>query len=122
MVYDLLKLGLFTDENGVMSNRTRGKLFEILGFGNWENGRDVDDAHISKAERENLALEEGYVVPDVVDDHSIHLQEHVKLAVSSRCTKDEAFHERVLQHITAHKEFGALESGVKELEKQMGEL
>ena len=122
MVYDLLKLGLFTDENGVMSNRTRGKLFEILGFGNWENGRDVDDAHISKAERENLALEEGYVVPDVVDDHSIHLQEHIKLAVSSRCTKDEAFHERVLQHITAHKEFGALESGVKELEKQMGEL
>jgi hypothetical protein len=122
MVYDLLKLGLFTDENGVMTNRTRGRLFEILGFGNWENGRDVDDAHISKAERENLALETEFVVPDVVDDHAIHVNEHVKLAVSSRCMKDEAFHERVLRHITAHKEYGTLDMGVKELEKQMGEI
>ena len=61
MVYDLLKLGLFTDESGVMSNRTRGKLFEILGFGNWENGRDLDEAHIGKATRENLALEQEFV-------------------------------------------------------------
>jgi hypothetical protein len=36
--------------------------------------------------------------------------------------KDEAFHERVLRHITAHKEYGTLDMGVKELEKQMGEI
>ncbi|MEG1663649.1 MAG: hypothetical protein RR338_06650, partial [Clostridia bacterium] len=39
MVYDLLKLGLFADENGALSARTKTKLFEILGFGNWEQSR-----------------------------------------------------------------------------------
>lgn len=122
MVYDLLKLGLFTDESGVMTNRTRGKLFEILGFGNWESGRDLDEAHISKAMRENLLLEDEVVLPDSVDDHKTHITEHTKLAVSQRCKKDKEFYERVLRHITAHKEFSALESGISELERKMGEV
>lgn len=122
MVYDLLKLGLFTDESGVMTNRTRGKLFEILGFGNWESGRDLDEAHISKAMRENLLLEDEVVLPDSVDDHKTHITEHTKLAVSQRCKKDKEFYERVLRHITAHKEFSTLESGISELERKMGEV
>ena len=122
MVYDLLKLGLFTDESGVMSNRTRGKLFEILGFGNWENGRDLDEAHISKAMRENMLLEDEYIVPDVVDDHKTHIAEHTKLAISQRCGKNHDFYERVLRHITAHREYSTLDSGVSELERKMGEL
>lgn len=122
MVYDLLKLGLFTDERGVMSNRTRAKLFEILGFGNWENGRDIDEAHINKAGRENLILEEDFITPDPVDNHAIHIDEHTRLAVSQRCQNDEAFKERVLRHITAHKEYSTLDSGIQNLEKQMGEI
>ena len=122
MVYDLLKLGLFTDESGVMTNRTRGKLFEILGFGNWENGRDLDEAHINKAMRENIILEDGFVTPDVVDDHKTHIAEHTKLAISQRCNNDQSFYERVLRHITAHREYSTLESGVSELERKMGEI
>ncbi len=122
MVYDLLKLGLFTDENGVMTNRTRGKLFEILGFGNWENGRDLDEAHLSKADRENLELEQRPVTPDLIDDHALHIDEHTKLAVSSRCQRDSAFHQRVIAHITAHKDFSGLNAGVENLERQMEEI
>jgi hypothetical protein len=122
MVYDLLKLGLFTDESGVMSNRTRSKLFEILGFGNWENGRDLDEAHIGKATRENLALEQEFITPDAVDDHKTHILEHTKLAISKRCGNNPEFYERVLRHITAHKEYSTLESGVSDLERQMEEL
>ena len=122
MVYDLLKLGLFTDESGVMSNRTRGKLFEILGFGNWENGRDLDEAHISKAMRENVLLEDDFITPDVVDDHKTHIEEHTKLAVSQRCSNNKEFYDRVLRHITAHREYSTLDSGVSELERKMGEI
>ena len=122
MVYDLLKLGLFTDESGVMSNRTRGKLFEILGFGNWVNSRDLDEAHIGKAMRENIILEGEYVVPDVVDDHKTHITEHTKLAISQRCGNDPEFYDRVLRHITAHKEYSTLEQGVSDLTRQMEEL
>lgn len=119
MIYDLLKLGLFTDENGVMSNRTRTKLFEILGFGNWENSRDLDEAHLKKAERENLALETQEVIPDAVDNHALHVAEHTKLAVSSRCVSETKFHERVIKHINMHKELIALEGQVGRLESEM---
>lgn len=121
MVYDLLKLGLFTDENGVMSNRTRTKLFEILGFGNWEDGRDVDEAHVRKADRENFELEKKELAPDVVDDHALHIAEHTKLAVSSRCSKNAKFRERVISHINAHKQLSSLDGGVAELEKKFEE-
>jgi hypothetical protein len=105
-----------------MSNRTRAKLFESLGFGNWENGRDIDEAHINKAGRENLILEDDFITPDPVDNHAIHIDEHTRLAVSQRCQNDEAFKERVLRHITAHKEYSTLDSGIQNLEKQMGEI
>ncbi len=119
MVYDLLKFGLFADENGVISPRTKAKLFEILGFGNWENGRDKDEAHLKKAQRENLEMEQNEVVADNLDDHILHIEEHIKLSVSSRCEKDEKFHQRVQEHINGHKDFLRLTEGVKALEEKM---
>ena len=120
MVFDLLDLGLFADERGVISSRTKTKLLEILGFGGWEQSRDADEAHIAKAERENFELATRDVTPDVVDDHALHIAEHTRLCVSAPCEKDEAFHERVSAHINKHKELAALSGGVSELEKRLG--
>ncbi len=120
MVFDLLKLGLFTDENGVMKNRTRTKLFDILGFGNWEDSRDIDEAHLDKAQRENLILETRELKPDIVDDHELHIAEHTKLCVSSHCCEKSAFKERVTAHINAHKELSTLNSGLTELQDSFG--
>lgn len=120
MVFDLLDLGLFADERGVISSRTKTKLLEILGFGGWEQSRDADEAHIAKAERENFELATRDVTPDVVDNHALHIAEHTRLCVSAPCEKDEAFHERVSAHINKHKELAALSGGVSELEKRLG--
>ena len=122
MIYDLLKLGLFTDENGGMSARTKTKLLEVLGFGNWEQSRDIDEAHIDKATRENLLLESGSVVPNVMDDHALHIAEHTKLLVSARCDKSGALKARVEEHIGLHKQLGSLASGVAALQKEMGDV
>ena len=120
MIYDLMNLGLFTDEDGRMSARTKTKLLEILGLGNWEQSRDADEAHISKAERENFELASRDVVPDVLDDHALHIAEHTRLCVSAPCEKDRTFHDRVSAHINKHKELLSLGRGVAELEKRMG--
>ncbi len=120
MVYDLLKLGLFTDENGAMSARTKTKLLDILGFGNWEQSRDIDDAHIDKASRENMELRTKEVLPDPLDNHQLHIVEHTKLCVSAKCAGNQSFHERVSKHISEHKQFASLDTGVKELQKQFG--
>lgn len=120
MVYDLLGLGLFADENGIIPARTKAKLLEILGFGNWEQSRDADEAHLAKAERENFELKSRDVVPDPVDDHALHITEHTKLCVSAPCEKDEKFRARVTAHINKHKELAALSGNVAELERRFG--
>ena len=120
MVYDLLGLGLFADENGIIPARTKTKLLEILGFGNWEQSRDADEAHLAKAERENFELRSRDVVPDPVDDHALHITEHTKLCVSAPCEKNEKFRARVTAHINKHKELAALAGNVAELERRFG--
>ena len=120
MVYDLLGLGLFADENGIIPARTKTKLLEILGFGNWEQSRDADEAHLAKAERENFELKSRDVVPDPVDDHALHITEHTKLCVSAPCEKNEKFRARVTAHINKHKELAALAGNVAELERRFG--
>lgn len=120
MVYDLLNLGLFADENGTVNARTKTKILELLGFGNWEQSRDADEAHMAKAERENFELRTHEVVPDVLDDHAIHITEHTKLCVSAPCVKDKAFHDRVSAHVNKHRELANLGAGVAELQKKFG--
>ncbi len=118
MVYDLLKLGLFTDNDGRMPADTKTRLFEILGFGNWENGRSEEEIHRKKALKENLDFENGEITPDVYDNHSMHISEHIKMCVSSKCGKDKALHDRVASHIAKHAQLSALDSGISELEKR----
>ena len=120
MVYDLLKLGLFNDENGRLSSVMKAKLYEVLGFGNWESGSDYEETHKKKAQRENMEFEHADMTPDVYDDHALHIAEHIKLLVSSRCDKDEKLHERVATHIAKHKELQGLDAGVAELERKFG--
>lgn len=121
MIYDLLKLGLLSDENGKMTSSTKAKVFELLGFGNWEDARSADELHIKKAQRENLELANGDVAADVYDAHELHIAEHVKLCVSTKCEKDRDLHDRVTRHIAMHRRLSGLSGEVRELEKQFEE-
>ncbi|MCM1456084.1 MAG: hypothetical protein NC037_06140, partial [Bacteroides sp.] len=121
MVYDLLRLGLFTDNDGKMSDATKTKLFEILGFGNWESGRSADEVHLKKAMKENIDFDKGDITPDVYDDHAIHIGEHIKTCVSAKCVKNKELRDRVARHIALHTQLAGLNGGVSELEKKFEE-
>lgn len=122
MVYDLLKLGLFEDENGRLSTVTKTKLFEILGFGNWEYGRNDEEMHRKKALKENMQLERGEIqAPDVYDNHAMHITEHVRLIVSSKCARNKELRDRVANHIAKHNELLSLSKGVEQMQKQFDE-
>lgn len=118
MVYDLLKLGLFADENGKLGASTKARLFEILGFGNWEDGRNNDEMHRKKALKENAELERKEVGVDVYDDHALHIAEHVRMCVSSKCVNDKNMRDRVANHIAKHTELASLAQGVENMQKQ----
>lgn len=121
MVYDLLKLGLFADENGKLTTSTKSKIFEILGFGNWEDGRNNDEQHRKKALKENMDFDKKNVGVDVYDDHALHIEEHVRLLVSTRCVNDKKLRDKVAEHIEKHTELMELRSGVQKLEEQFAE-
>lgn len=121
MVYDLLKLGLFADENGKLNASTKARLFEILGFGNWEDGRNNDEIHRKKALKENMELEKKDVPVDVYDDHALHIEEHVRACVSTKCVRNKEMRDRVANHIAKHSELARLSQDVENLKRQFDE-
>lgn len=110
MVFDLIKLGIMHDENGKMSERNRLKILEMLGFGNWESGKDVAECHREKALRENIDALNNDVTAIEVDDHELHIVEHTKAVISDNVS--EIVKDRLLKHIKEHQSFEVLGKGL----------
>lgn len=84
-VMTMLQMGLFNNpDTGKMDRSTRAQVMEMLNYGNWEDGSDIDQAHIAKAMRENIDVQNGYElrVRDF-DNHTIHIDEHNKFRLTS---------------------------------------
>lgn len=110
MVFDLIKLGIMHDENGKMSERNRLKILEMLGFGNWESGKDVAECHREKALRENIEALNNDVTAIEVDNHELHIVEHTKAVISDNVA--EIVRDRLLKHIKEHQSFEVLGNGL----------
>lgn len=101
-VLSLLQLGLLGGEDGKLDGETRQRVLEALGYGTFENARDISALHRKKAERENITLltEEAPVAP--YDDDALHITEHVR-ALLSGGEEDEGVRNRFVRHIEAHQ-------------------
>ena len=108
-IYDILKSGLLNDEDGVLKNSTRQKVLEQLGFGVWENTQDVKTLQISRANNENLELvkHKEIGVPKEIDDHELHINEHICFMLGKEFEKaqkrEPELEEKILKHIKEHK-------------------
>ena len=103
MVLQLVQLGVLQDKEGNMSERSKSRVLELLGFGNWENAADLADCQRDAAIRENAALKESGKCPELtdVDDDALHIEEHTKAMLSQDLGKREV---SVLgKHIAEHK-------------------
>ena len=117
MVFQLLNAGLLHDENGKISNRARAKILEILGFGFWESGQDINALHCKKADEENLKAKQNKALKVLeVDDHDIHIKQHTAYILSVGDNSD-ALVKRLMAHIKEHKQYLALIAKVELNEK-----
>ena len=75
----------FFRRNGKLTNSVRNKLLEQLGFGVWENSQDPKALQIKRANKEQLELIENGLINSVkeVDDHNLHINEHICFMLSS---------------------------------------
>jgi len=110
MVFDLLASGLFHDENGMIDETKKAKIFEMIELGNWEDANSETQLHIKRAERQNLKLAEGQEQPvPPYDDHLIHIQRHNKYRLTveyEEMLKENPMIDMVFQqHVDQHLEF-----------------
>ncbi len=102
MVFQLLNAGLLTDEEGKISDSSKVKILELMGFGNWESAHSTYDLHVKRAEEENLRAEK--FLPQIleVDNHEIHVDTHVKYIISGEAAKHNV-QDVLLQHVREHQ-------------------
>ncbi len=108
LIFELLDKNLICDENGKLSARVRSKLLEMLGFGIWENKFDLEELHTKKAGKENLKLIKTHEIDDpvCVDNHNIHIDEHIAFLLSEEFSKNEQngdIGKIMIEHINKHK-------------------
>lgn len=109
-VYELIDAGLLTDDTGKLSERTKAKLLEILGFGSIDNTLDIESLHINKADEENLSKFKKPIGVDEYDDHELHIAEHTRFLLSAESEgvrKNPETKENALEHLRAHKTMAA---------------
>jgi hypothetical protein len=110
MVFDLLASGLFHNEQGVIDNSMKAKIFEMIEMGNWEHADDESQLQIAKAERENAAMSQGQLQPvNTYDDNVIHVKRHNQYRLTVEYEElvkqfpmiDMIFQQHVDQHLMA---------------------
>ena len=104
-IFDLLGSGLFAGEDGRLSEYTRAKILDMLGFGSVENGQELVSLHIKQAGRENIRLLKETAEVSEIDDHGIHIKEHTKYMLSNGLAQSERF----VEHVRAHRLFAGAE-------------
>ena len=118
-VYELIDAGLLTDDTGKLSERTKAKLLEILGFGSIDNTLDIESLHINKADEENLSGFKKPIGVDEYDDHELHIAEHTRFLLSAESEgvrNNPETKENALGHLRAHKTMAA-ENAAEQLNK-----
>lgn len=105
MVLELIRMGVLTEADGTMSPRTKVKVLEMLGIGNWESAKDVDETQRKRAMKENLSLGKEKLAACPYDDHDIHIEEHVKCLLEESVLKDEKLYREMDSHIKEHQMF-----------------
>ena len=78
----------------------------MMGFGNWEDAQDTTQMHISRAEKENIDIENAEILE--VDNHALHVEAHTRFIISGQVDNRRDYREKVLAHVRAHKK--AMES------------
>ena len=107
LIYDMLSAGLLSDENGNMSQRTKSKVLDLLGFGSLSGAQDITNLHIEKAQRENLALMNEEREVEEFDEHELHVTEHTRALLTEDFSSQLKAKQRILSHLKKHKSYMA---------------
>lgn len=106
MLLQLLESGILYDKDGNFSPSMRAKCLDLLGFGAWEHSTDLNSLHINRAQEENILMRSADAEILPIDNHQIHIDEHISYILSNGfkdCKNYDEVKLRILNHIENHK-------------------
>ena len=115
-IFEMLDKGLLHNSEGKMSDYSKIKLLEMLGFGVWEDGVDIDRLHIKRAENENMTLSKNHNKVEVleIDNHALHIKTHIAYMLSNEYEEKVKqlpnLKDKILSHIRVHKTYQKMET------------
>lgn len=104
MIFKLFNSGLLSDEKGKLRPSTKEKVLALLGYKDLDYQKGIARLQEEKAQRENEMLKKELVATEEIDEHSIHIDEHVRYVLSEYLDLTENNRKNFFEHIKEHKE------------------
>lgn len=103
MLLELYKSGVFNGSDGKLRAETKSKILSLLGYADVDGESSLLKLHEEKARRENKTLLTSNLEADVYDEHSLHIDEHTRYALSEdeNLSYEEKMH--FAEHINSHR-------------------
>ncbi len=99
----LYEKGIFDDENGELSSASKKNLLEMLGVNGYHVEEDLKEVHCAHAITENRNIE-NLADPLELDDHEVHICEHLKFLYRDEKLKESlVMKQKLINHIIIHK-------------------
>lgn len=102
LLYELYNMGLLAGEDGKVSDETRGRILNALGFANLAGGSGLHALQESRAAEENRLLRSQAVPVEPYDDDGAHIAEHTRYVLSEQLGEEAKA--RFAAHVAAHRE------------------
>ena len=104
LIFKLYESGLLLDENKNLPSATKEKVLSLLGYKDLDYRKGISGLQEEKAKKENERMRLECVTVDEIDDHLIHIDEHVRYYLSEYEEMSEEMKKRYFEHVRAHKE------------------
>lgn len=104
MVFKLYSSGLLHDDNGKLRASIKEKLLAMLGYKDLDYQKGISRLQEEKALSENEKMRKQEVEVEEIDDHSIHVDEHVRYVLCEYESMSNEQKQRYFAHIRVHKE------------------
>ena len=105
MMFELLARGVLYDKDGKLDEKTKSQILSLAGFATWQTDASLSSLHRKKAVAENVKMADSDQIVLDVDDHQLHVDEHVRYLLDDEGQHIKPQHfDRVLGHIAQHKQ------------------
>lgn len=104
MVLKLYESGLLNSENGQINTATKEKVLSLLGYKDLDYQKGLSRLHQEKAQSENETIRKKGLLIDEIDNHQIHVDEHVRYFLSEHDEFKEEERQRFFEHVKLHQE------------------